>query len=116
MKRIKIPKRNLTSTTFNVNKFYDEQCLKNFRFSRKETSRIADFIGFMIGKTTRNQYSCNFLTASCIVTRQLASPCRWTDVERMFGMRNYLLLEVFWEVLEAFIEEQDPLLERSEAT
>lgn len=34
--------------------------------------------------------------------RRLSFPCRWFDLERLFGMQCPILSEVFWEVLRDF--------------
>ena len=91
MKMIKLRKRNISTTTFNVNIYSDEQSLKHFRFRCSEIRTVADIIGFTVGKTARRQYYCNEVTAACIVLRRLASPCRWSDLEVMFGMRSCVL-------------------------
>lgn len=36
---------------------------------------------------------------------------RWVDVEKLFGMRPSALSEDFWEVFEAFTDDNDHLLE-----
>lgn len=61
-------------------------------------------MGWIQGKTKRNGYRCMPFTASCIVLRRLAYPCRWKDVECLFRMRSSALSDVFWEVLETYID------------
>lgn len=109
--KMKARKRYISTTTFNLNIFSEEQSLKEFRFRTTEIGTVADLIGFTIGKTTRKNYFCNDITAACIVLRRLAAPCRWSDLEHMFGMRMYKLSEVFWEALNGFVTEHAHLIE-----
>ena len=67
-------------------------------------------MGWVYGKTERSGYACVPFTACCILLRRMASPCRWADVEYLFGMRSSALNEAFWEVLESSYEAQGHLL------
>lgn len=41
---------------------------------------------------------CDEVTAGCIVMRWIAAPvCGGMDVEMLFGLRDLVLSEVFWE-------------------
>ena len=111
MYNIKIGKRGISTTTFNINIFSDEESCKMFRFRTKEIGKVADLIGFTLGRTSRKNYFCSEITAACIVLRILAAPCRWSDLEVIFGMRSYVLSEVFWEDLVLSIESHGHLLE-----
>ena len=53
---------------------------------------------------SRSNYACDHLTSCCIVLRRLESPCRWSYLETMFGMRLPILSEVFWEVVIHFVD------------
>lgn len=96
---------HIKTKCFNINVFSDEESLKNFRFRRHEIGRLSELVSFTQGITKRCQYACDAVTAACIVARRLAAPCRWYDVELMFGMPYYTLSEVFWEALEMFIDQ-----------
>ena len=48
--------------------------------------------------------------ATCILLRRMASPFRWRDVEEMFGKSASHLSEIFWEMLEAFLETHEHLI------
>ena len=67
-------------------------------------------MGWMSGRTVRNTYACEPLTATCIVLRRLASPCRYRDIEQVFGMHTSKLSEVFWEVSICAYEKLYPLI------
>lgn len=45
-----------------------------------------------------------------VLLRRFASPCRWSDVELLFGKPASLLSEIFWETLERFLEIRGDLL------
>ena len=102
--------RHISGITFNLNMFSDERALAEFRFRRSEISQVRDVLAWS-GLPTRNRYRCNSMTATCIVLKRLSFPTRWRDLEPMFGMRASTLSEVFWEVVEEFIETHGQLLE-----
>lgn len=109
--KISLRKRLIRSTTFNINVFSDEQSLKDFRFRPHEISKVAELIGFVNERTERSGYYCDAITAACIVLRRLAAPCRWHDLEIVFGLRCYVLSQVFWEALEGFLRDWAHILE-----
>ena len=90
--------------------YSDEWALKDFRFQVKHIGRISACMGWISGKTGRNGYECDPITACCIVLRKLASPCRRKDVEYLFGMHALALSEIFWEMVETFVEGKGYLL------
>eukprot|EP00171_Calliarthron_tuberculosum_P019568 IDg19568t1 len=92
--------QHICSATFNLNRFSEQQCLIDFRFKRSEIPRIAALCGWT-GRTERNGYICDPVTATCVMLRRLAYPCRWRDLEKDFGMHSSKLSEVFWEVSES---------------
>lgn len=102
--------RNIRSVTFNLNFYSYEQSLRDFRFRPHEIGRIDNVIGFHAENKKRCGYCCDLVTAACIFMRLLASPCRFHDLEDTFGMRYYVLLGVFWEALEGFVEVHGHLL------
>lgn len=91
-------RREIRHTSFNFNIFSTEESLRLFRFRPHELGAVAGVAGFN-GRTTNRRYRCDGITAACIVLRRLASPCRWFDLERLFGMTTHALSEVFWQVL-----------------
>ena len=95
---------SISSNSLNLNMYSDEWSLRDFRFQVKYIGRISACMGGISGKTERNGYKCDPITACCIVLRKLASPCRWKDIEYLFGMHAHALSEVFWEVVETFVE------------
>ena len=109
---LKINLRSISISThsFNINIYSDESALRDFRFRARDIAQITSAMGWTHGKTQRNGYKCVPFTACCILFRQLAYPCRWKDLEYVFGMRSSALSEVFWEVVETFIETQGHLI------
>ena len=101
---------SISSNYFNLNMYSDEWSLRDFRFQVKHIARISACMGWISGKTERNCYKCDPITACCIVLRKLASPCRWKGVEYLFGMHAPALGEVFREVVETFVEWKGYLL------
>lgn len=110
VRRIRIRSLHIKTTYFNLNIFSTEEALRNFRFRPKDIPVIADAMDWTTGKTKRNRYKCDPVTACFIVLRKLASACRWTDLEYTFGMRSSALSEVFWEVIESFVESKGHLI------
>jgi nuclease HARBI1 len=72
--------------------------------------RLVDVIGWVSGRTRRNRYRCEPLVAICILLRRLASPCRWADLEVVFGKHASALSENYWEVSETLIERRGKLI------
>eukprot|EP00171_Calliarthron_tuberculosum_P001560 IDg1560t1 len=87
----------VVTSTFNLNAFSDEVCLREFRFRKQEVPIINNIVNWTTGVTKRNRYVCEQVTATCILLRRLAYPSRWTDLEPMFGMHSSALSEVFYE-------------------
>ena len=108
--KIKIRSISISINTFNINIYSDEWAVRDFRFQVKDISKISGAMGWFAGKTQRNGFKCPPLTACCIVLRKLSSPCRWKDVEYLFGMHSSALSEIFWEVIESFVQVQGHLI------
>lgn len=103
MKNIKGFKMHIKTTTFNLAICSDEQSRKEFCFRTKHIDTVAGLIGWNTGRTDRKRYHCNEIAATCIILRRLAATCHWSDLEKMFGMRSYILSDVFWEVWKVFL-------------
>ena len=109
---MKLMHRNvaISSMTFNLNTYSDLRCLQEFRFRLKEISQISDSIGCHAGNTRRSAFKCGAVTATCILLRRLAYPCRWVDLELTFGMHSSALSEIFWEAIESLYTKRSHLL------
>jgi len=110
LKKINLRTRTTKGITFNVNIYNEASCLRDFRFRSSEIPVICSLFNWDHGKTARSRYRCDPITASCIVLRRLASPCRWADLEYVFGMHSSHLSEIFWEVLETFYASRHTLI------
>lgn len=98
MRKVTTRRRHIFITHFNINIFSTEESLRLFRFRPHEIGKVAEVMDFR-GQTVRRRYRCDRVTAACIVLRRLASPCRWYDLEVLFGMVTQTLSEVFWQIL-----------------
>jgi nuclease HARBI1 len=98
--------------SFNFNCFSDSDCLSLFRFRKSDVLRMVKAIAwpeYRIG-STRNRYSVTPLLDSCILLRRLASPCRWRDLDLLFGKHASQLSEIFWECIENFLSLREHLI------
>lgn len=103
LKKLRIRRRAVRETYFNVNIFSTEEALRLFRFRPVDIPRVVRVIDFE-GVTDSRGYRCHPLTATCIMMRRLAYPCRWYDIELLFGMPSQTLSEVFWCITKRFRE------------
>lgn len=101
---------HISANTFNINAFDDAYCVTNYRFKLRDIGVIRDLINWPGGRTKRNGYKCDSITATCIVLRRLAAPIRWVDIEKEFSMFSSQLCEVFWEVLRMLLRTRSHLL------
>lgn len=101
--------RYLRSTMFNLNALSEMQSLRDFRFKKADVGRLCEMIDWN-GPTTRNQYNCHPLTATCLFLQRLATTVRWYDVEAKFGLFQSQMSEVFWEVVEKFTDKYSYVL------
>lgn len=102
-------RRHVFEIRFNFNSFSTEECLKQFRFKPKDMNRILSIFAFD-GRTGRRGYVCSDITAACIILRRLSYPCRWYDVELMFGMCTSKMSEIFCELSESIYDKHKNLL------
>ncbi len=66
LERLAIRSQLISATSFNLNSYSDCQSLKDFRFTKSDICRIASTIHWT-GKSQRNGYVCNQITACCIM-------------------------------------------------
>lgn len=108
---IRLRSRHISTMRFNLNAYSEEQSLSEFRFRKSEIGTVCGVLSWGGGPTARSGYSCEAITATCIVLKRLSFPTRWRDLETVFGMRASALCEVFWEVVEGFIATRGSLIE-----
>ena len=111
--KINMRSQNVSAASLNLNRFSEHECLQLFRFRSREIPKVVSLMEWTSGKTKRSRYRCDPITACCVVLRKMSTPCRWFDVEILFGMRSSALSEVFWEVLEAFTSSKGNILDYS---
>ena len=68
--------KKISVATFNLNALRYEKCLTLFRFKKSEVPIIMNLMGWTTGVTSRNEYVCYPITATCILLRGLSYPCR----------------------------------------
>eukprot|EP00171_Calliarthron_tuberculosum_P005051 IDg5051t1 len=95
---------SISSHVFNINSYSEEACLRDFRFQRHETPQVMERVGWNIGRTQRNRYSCSPFVETCTILRKLAYPCRWSYIECKFGMHSSQLSEIFYEVVQSLFD------------
>ena len=93
--KINMRSRNVSAASFNLNRFSEHECLQLFRFRSRDIRKVAFLVEWSSGKTKHSRYRCDPITAWCVVLRKLSTPCRWFDVEILFGMKVFVLREVF---------------------
>lgn len=72
---------------------------------------MAEIVDFPNGRTSHSAYACDRTRTARIIMRRLAAPCRWNDLETIFGFRYYALSEIFLESLDYFIEDKKHVIE-----
>ena len=92
--KINMRSRNVSAASFNLNRFSEHECLHRFRFRSREIQKVASLMEWTSGKKKRSRYRCDPITACCVVLRRLSTPCRWFDVEILFGMQSSVQREV----------------------
>lgn len=71
---------------------------------------ISELLSWNAGVKKRKRYLCDVTAVKCIVFRKILWPVCWEDMEREFGMHSSRLSEVFWEVIDSFVNEHGHLL------
>lgn len=96
-------KKHIKETGFNPSSYWDEQSLHYLRFRKTDLRRLSNAMRWNEGKNKRNRYGCDPVPSCCILMKRLCSCVKWYDQEPVLGIRNSHLSEIFWEVLEAFV-------------
>lgn len=58
----------------------------------------------------RDRYKISTVLYTCVLLRILASPARWRYLEEMLGINASQLSEIFWELVDHFLDAFDHLL------
>lgn len=95
---------HISNHTFNINIFMKEECLRYFRSGCQDIDKVTGFVEWTAGRTALNRYRCHPFTVTCLMMRKLSYPVCWTDMEHILGMRASEIYEVFWTVVNSFVE------------
>lgn len=101
---------HISASHFNINAYSELECVTTFRFRKEHIGAISIVLSWQECLTKRNGYTCDRITATCIVLRRLASPVRLYDMEVEFGKHSSQLSEIFWDVVENFVDVRGALL------
>jgi nuclease HARBI1 len=103
---------SISDFSFNFNGFSESDSLSLFRFRKDDVLRMMTAIAWPAHRfaSKRNRYSVTPLLATCIVLRRLSTPCRWRDLELLFGKHTSQLSEIFWECIENFLSIRENLI------
>jgi hypothetical protein len=98
--------------SFNFNALSDRDCLSNFRFCKRDITRLLVAFAWPVNVTCtrRSRYAVSPLLGICVGLRRLCTPSRWRDLEELFGKLSSQLSEIFWEVLETLLEARGSLV------
>lgn len=104
-----------SSFYFNFNAFTDSDCIRQFRFKKRDVLELVSALRFpnQFYSTSRNRYSTSGLLSTCVLLRRLSSAMNWNDMELMFGKHGSHLFEIFWEAVQKALDERGHLLHTS---
>lgn len=106
-----LQRSNRVSTlAININSISDVDLFTDFRFKLREIKLITDHLSWS-GATNRNHYVCEPMLATCILLFRLAGTTRLRENELKFGKFISQQSEIFWELIELFIEKFGRLLD-----
>lgn len=89
---------HVVTLRFKLNAYSTKRCLNEFRFWREDLPHICELFVRRTEYMSRKRYRCKPLTTTCIVLWWLTYPCRYRDIDSMFGMHTSKICEMFWEV------------------
>ena len=83
--------------------YSDDFVFNNFCFTKAQLYSLANTISFPITRTKRKRYRTSSILFTAVVLRRMASPCRWDDLNLLFGKHASQLSEIFWESIAYFV-------------
>ena len=95
---------SLSEFSFNFNSLTDACCLFLFRLTKHYLFMMMTAVGWDRVITKRNRYACSPLLVTCVILRRLTTPCRWQDMELLFGRHGAQLSKMFWEGIDQMLE------------
>jgi len=102
-------RERIQETTFRLDSFSSEDFLSLFRFLPHNIVKLVSLLHLVV-PFPRNRLAVDSVECFCVVLRRLASPCRWYDMEELFGRHAPALCVVFYATLEVLMRRWDPLL------
>jgi len=92
----------ISMNTFSLDCLDDSECLKRFRFTKKDMARLIALLPWSDERniTKRRRYRTTSVLSICILTRRLATANRWWDLECEFFVTTPRMNEIFYEALE----------------
>jgi len=102
-------RRRIEATTFNLNAFSSQQSLSLFRFQPAYVGQLASLLNIDV-PFPRTRLRVAPVECFCIVLRRLASPCRWMDLEELFGRSGSALCTIFHATVQVVMARWGSLL------
>jgi nuclease HARBI1 len=91
------------TTRFSLDNCSEAQFKAIFRFERHDISRLAATLRIPAVVIAPNRSRATGIEALCIMLRKLAYPCRWVDLERLFGRREAELSSIYnWMIRDIY--------------
>jgi len=100
---------HVRALSFNINAFSSRESLSLFRFLPHHVGQLAVLLQVDV-PFSYPQYAVSPVECLCIVLRRLASPARWTDLEKLFGRSRSALCNNFLTTLEVIMSKWGYLL------
>lgn len=94
---------HIFSVVWNLNILSDQECLTDLCFRKAELGRFTHMVVWS-GKSERKGYFCDPEKATCLMCQPLWNASEWTDVEKRLGKFASQTYEVFWEMIERFVD------------
>jgi len=102
-------RERIQETTFSLDSFSSEDCLSLFRFLPHHIVKLVSLLHLVV-PLPRNCLDFDPVECCCVLLRRFASPCRWYDMEELFGRHAPALCGVLYAILEVLMRRWDPLL------
>lgn len=100
----------ISLTNFNQDVLCDEEYYRMFHFLHKIIGQLADVFGWKSGKTKRNRYFVDPVTAICVMMRKPWFRALWKDVETLYVLRHSALSGALYEFMDRLVEKYDDVL------
>jgi len=92
-------RRRIRAASFNLNAFSTQQSLSLFRFSPVRIGHLVDMLEIYV-ELGEARLSVTPIECISLLLRRLSSPCRWGDLEELFGRSSIALCIIFYATVE----------------